>query len=314
MDIRTTDYGSYSEYQLVNPETGDRVHILPGLGGIIRRLTLSKDGQRFTVLDSPDDPALFGDNPDYAGTFMFPWPSRIKDGVYTFQGETYQLPVNEPARNTAIHGIVHHEPFEVAGEWASTGVSAGLRLTYRHDGSYPGYPFPFDFEVRYELLADGKLEIEISATNTGTETMPVALGWHPYFQLPGGTVDDWTIFFSSDHQILLDDKQMMPGDTIPFEAGEGYSLNGNSLDAIFALKPTGNEARLVSPVQNVTLHMAYERGPGKTEYQVVYTFPDRKRVAIEPLTANVDAFNNGEGLYALKAGDVFRNRFSVYLD
>ncbi len=312
MNIIKSTYGSHESYILQNPVTGDEVHILPALGGIIRQLKLSKENQSFAVIDTPEDPAVFGENPKYASAFLFPWPSRIKDGKYSYEGKTYQLPINEPEKQAAIHGIVHHESFEVVEEW-STVASAGIRLRTVQDGSYEGYPFPFQFEVRYDLLSTGKLDISPIATNTGTEAMPVALGWHPYFQLPGSTVDDWTIYFPAQNQIHLDEAYMMPAGTEPFEASEGYKLKGRSLDAIYELNEGGYLTQLVSAKQGVTLNLEYQRGEGKVNYQVVYTFPDRQRVAMEPLTANVDAFNNGEGLFILKPGEVYQTTYQVYL-
>ncbi len=312
MNIFTSTYGSYQSYILKNPITCDEVHILPELGGIIRQLTLTKEGESFTVIDTPADAEAFGANPKYASAFLFPWPSRIKDGHYTYRGESYQLPINEPEKQAAIHGIVHHEKFEVVEEWTSVSA-AGIRLRYEHDGSYEGYPFPFRFEIRYELLSTGKLDIMPQAVNTGGETMPVALGWHPYFQLPGGTVDDWTIYFPAARQIHLDDEFMMPAGSEPFDATEGYKLKNRSLDAIYQLNEAGYLTQLVSAKQGVTLNLEYTRGQGKVNYQVVYTFPDRERVAMEPLTANVNAFNNGEGLYELQPEETYQMNYQVYL-
>ncbi|MFT4031658.1 MAG: hypothetical protein QM669_04510 [Siphonobacter sp.] len=312
MNITTSTYGSYQSYILQNPTTGDEVHILPELGGIIRQLTLTKDGQPLTVIDTPENPEEFGNNPDYASAFLFPWPSRLNNGRYEYKGKAYQLPINEPATKGAIHGIVHHAVFKVVETWAD-GAVAGILLRYDQDGSYPGYPFPFRFEIRYELLSSGKLAIMPKAINTGAEIMPVALGWHPYFQLPGGTVDDWTIYFPAEEQILLDAEFMMPVGTVPFEAQEGYKLKNRTLDAIYKLDDSGYLTRLVSPIQNVTLNLEYTRGEGKVNYQVVFTFPDRKRVAMEPLTANVNAFNNGEGLYELQPEEIYQMSYQLYL-
>jgi aldose 1-epimerase len=40
------------------------------------------------------------------GQVLIPWPNRLQDGSYEFDGRHYQLPLNEPERRNAIHGLV----------------------------------------------------------------------------------------------------------------------------------------------------------------------------------------------------------------
>ncbi len=39
------------------------------------------------------------------GQLLLPWPNRIEDGQYEFAGRMHQMPINEPARNNALHGL-----------------------------------------------------------------------------------------------------------------------------------------------------------------------------------------------------------------
>lgn len=83
------------------------------------------------------------------GQALIPWPNRIADGSYAFAGSTHQLPLNEPERRTAIHGLVRwtswnvdeREPHRVALTHAITKRRAGrsereLAMTSElvHDG------------------------------------------------------------------------------------------------------------------------------------------------------------------------------------
>ena len=43
-----------------------------------------------------------------------PWPNRLEDGAYEFDGRTHQLPLTEPERRNAIHGLVREEAWTVA--------------------------------------------------------------------------------------------------------------------------------------------------------------------------------------------------------
>src|SRR6201984_3015264 len=40
------------------------------------------------------------------GQVLIPWPNRLQDGSYEFGGRRYQLPLTEPERSNAIHGLV----------------------------------------------------------------------------------------------------------------------------------------------------------------------------------------------------------------
>ena len=79
---------------------------------------------------------------------LAPWPNRIADGRYRFDGESHQLALTEPDRLNALHGLVIWAPWQVD---ATVGENwAAVRLTHRL-WPHPGYPFVLDLEVDYRL-------------------------------------------------------------------------------------------------------------------------------------------------------------------
>jgi len=40
------------------------------------------------------------------GLPLIPWPNRIQDGAYRFDGVEYQVPLTEPENHNAIHGFL----------------------------------------------------------------------------------------------------------------------------------------------------------------------------------------------------------------
>jgi hypothetical protein len=44
--------------------------------------------------------------PAFNGAVLAPWPNRIRDGRWNHQGQRQQLAISEPARDTALHGLV----------------------------------------------------------------------------------------------------------------------------------------------------------------------------------------------------------------
>jgi aldose 1-epimerase len=107
------------------------------------------------------------------GQVLAPWPNRIAEGTYEWEGTRHQLPLTEVATRSAIHGLVR---------WAS------WRCVEREDARVvmehvlhpqPGYPFALRLQVEYSLGADG-LTVRTAAENVGDRTCPFGVGHHPY--------------------------------------------------------------------------------------------------------------------------------------
>src|SRR6266545_1023620 len=49
------------------------------------------------------------------GQVLLPWPNRVRDGRYEFDGVGYQLALTEPEHSNAIHGLVSWAPWRVRG-------------------------------------------------------------------------------------------------------------------------------------------------------------------------------------------------------
>ena len=90
-----------------------------------------------------------GPNPDFRGVIVAPWPNRIPDGTYTFGGADYELPVNEPDRQCALHG------FTPELEWRlESRTDSAVELSCAI-GPVPGYPFALSITASYRLASGG---------------------------------------------------------------------------------------------------------------------------------------------------------------
>jgi aldose 1-epimerase len=120
------------------------------------------------VLDAypVDSPATSG-----RGQVLIPWPNRVEQGKYEWDGEKYQLPLNEPPY--AIHGLVRWSPFVVV-ERAESRVALEHVLFPQ-----PGYPFTLRVRVEYALDRYG-LTARTIAENIGSRAAPFGAGHHPY--------------------------------------------------------------------------------------------------------------------------------------
>jgi aldose 1-epimerase len=304
-----------TDYILSNPATGEWATILPEFGGILRQLVLRSGNTRYTLISSPGSAQALLADETYASALMYPFPSRVYQGIYQFEGVAHALPMNETALNNALHGFVHPKPFRVIQQEATPRHAL---LTIQHDyvGDVPGYPFPFALMVTYVLSETG-LTVAFQATNTGTSRCPAAFGWHPYFALNNVPIDELEISIPAKAEVCLDG-HMIPThkQDVPNNQQGMFSLRDTQLDtpwlADFGQADTQGyvTTRLRWPAENLTLEVAQNEA---FPYIVIYTPPRRDRIAIEPQTANVNAFNNQENLTILNPGESFGGTMRVGL-
>ena len=73
--------------------------------------------------------------PSGRGQVLMPWPNRLEDGSYEFEGERHQLTLDEPDSRNAIHGLVRW----AGGRSPSASRTESSWSTRLHPR--PGYPF-----------------------------------------------------------------------------------------------------------------------------------------------------------------------------
>lgn len=220
---------------------------------------------------------------------LFPYPNRIRDGKFSFQGKTYQL-------NPPRHGFVRDKPWKVNSSGASQKEGAYLSCQFDAE-DYPQeilsqFPFPFTIEVTYRLLDDA-LVMETRAENHGLATMPLGLGTHAYFRRPL----DGTVQVPANQMWALEDS-LPTGEIV--EVSGAYDLRRRTnvqaveLDDIYTdLIADGAgvvRCRLGDHREHIetTVEFDIEEFPEV----VVYTAPlPRQAICIEPYTCPTDAFN-----------------------
>jgi aldose 1-epimerase len=244
--------------------------------------------------------------PAFNGAVLAPWPNRIRDGRWSWDGRQYQLPITEPATGAALHGLVSDVLWQpdCVGADAVT-LSVPLVPT-------AGYPFQLQVTVTWSLSADG-LRCQLGALNTGSEPAPFGVATHPFFRLPDARVDALELLLPAGRW-LETDSNLLPvalrptaGSELDFT--EPRSLGGLALDTAFtAVTPDFagvGEAVLSSRDCGVTIWAE----PDFTWWQVYtsdYFEPDseryRRSLAVEAMTCGPDAFNSGADLIVLEPG------------
>ena len=112
------------------------------------------------------------------GDALIPFPGRVRDGKYTFDGHAYEMDRNDKDGPNAIHGFLRLAAWEVEGQ-----TDNAVRFAVTLDpAAHPGYPFALRASVTYVLLEEKGLTCALTIENTGTQAAPVAAGFHPFLR------------------------------------------------------------------------------------------------------------------------------------
>jgi aldose 1-epimerase len=252
--------------------------------------------------------------PGCAGQILAPWPNRLRDGQYTFDGESYQLSLSEPERHNAIHGLVNWVRWH-AVEQREDAVTLQLDMVPQL-----GYPWQLQLRVTWSVSADG-LKAEHSVTNLSDRPAPFGLCVHPYVHIPGVAVDDLTVTVPA-HSRLLSDSRLLPIGAArvagtEYDFTEGRRLGPMVLDTAF-----GDLDRDADGISQVTLEAADGRGiacwadesfPWWQVYSSDTLSPARlrKAVAVEPMSCPPDAFRSGRDLARIEPGQAWQGSWGI---
>lgn len=287
--------------EIKNEHTGDFALFNPEVGGSLVQLNLSG----IDLIDLPGSSShSLESNPYHPSALLTPWVNRVRNGNYSFKGKNYQLPINELALGNAIHGLLARATFDVI---QTSGNS--ITLQHAYTGQEPNYPFPFSFRYTYTLQDSGAFEITFEAENTGTSPLPFACGWHPYFRFPETSVTDLEIKFKPISR-FLSDSQMIPLSEENLHDQERFIFSQEKIDHVFRLKPAEKHVtEFIDTKHQRSLFL--EQSSIQFPFLVVFQPEGYNSVAIEPMTANTDAFNTGDGLLELAPSEVFSGQIRL---
>jgi aldose 1-epimerase len=274
--------------------------VIVTLGAALR--TLTQDGSPLVDGFSADEPMPYG-----RGTLCIPWPNRIRQGVYTWDGVEIQAPINEPSRNAALHGLVRWAIWEVRARTTDS-VTLGYRLCPQD-----GYPFLVDFEIVYAVSAAG-LRTDLTAKNMGATAAPYGFATHPYLRVADHHIDDCLLHLPAKN-VLLTDELLLPTELIgvsgtQYDFTAGAPLADRDLDNAFSGIEVGEDGLSWSTLW----------GPGGADATSMWWVADgcgwfqvctgdvflpawrRRGIAMEPMTCPPNAFQTGEDVIRIEPG------------
>jgi aldose 1-epimerase len=248
------------------------------------------------------------------GQVLIPWPNRLLDGSYEFDGRQHQLALTEPTARNAIHGLVR---------WArwTVGEREPSRVVLEHVlHPQPGYPFALAFAIEYALSNRG-LRVQTTATNVGSSACPYGAGAHPYLTVGTTTVDPVILRAPARTMIHADERGIPTGassvEGTEYDFRKARPIGATKLDNAFTdLERDGDglaavELRHPDDGTGLTL-WADDSYP----YLQLFTgdpLPDvnRRSLAVEPMTCPANAFRSGDGVIRLEPGSSFTSAWGL---
>ena len=126
------------------------------------------------------------------------------------------------------------------------------------------FPFAHTIEMTHRLQ-DGVLEVRTRIENLSFDPMPVAIGFHPYFQLTDSSREDWTLSIGAKTRWLLAENKIPNGETEPaqkfFPDPHSIALRDFDLDDVFGDLERDGQGRAVMSVKGKTQQLDVLLGP-----------------------------------------------------
>jgi aldose 1-epimerase len=286
---------------------GDQQAVVVEVGGGLR--SYSEGGRELVDGYRADEMSSWG-----RGQILIPWPNRLQDGSYEFDGRRHQLPLNEPERRNAIHGLVR---------WATwTAVEQEPhRAVMKHVlHPQPGYPFTLGISVEY-ALSDNGLQVRTTATNLGADPCPYGSGAHPYLTLGTERIDHLMLRVPG-RSVLQFDERGLPIATDIVEGTEHdfqqpRRIGSTRLDHAFTDLERDQDGlarvELRDPDRGMQVSLWVDQS---YPYLMIFSgdsLPNfnRRSLAVEPMTCPPNAFRTGDALVRLEPGSSLTSTWGI---
>ncbi|MDZ7578291.1 MAG: hypothetical protein U0904_08980 [Candidatus Nanopelagicales bacterium] len=284
----------------LSTEGGAAATIYPALGFNCIDLRL-RIGERIVPVIHSEPDVLAGGSPTHNGIpILFPWPNRIAESRYEWDGTDYQLTANDPDGRHCLHGFACDTPwtrFQPGDADEGSCVTGVFRISEdapAHLGQWPG-----DLVLTVTFaLTDQALKITSTVSNPDDHPVPFGLGFHPYFSPPGaGSIEECGVWVDAHGYWRLEGciptREVLPVDRLR-DFRSSPELGDRQLDDVltdlsrFYPGDDGlmDRARLVGGDFAMVM-----RCDSNWRDIVVFTPANRASFAIEPYTCPTDAIH-----------------------
>lgn len=303
--LRHEEFGPYTII-VVESSNGVSFGVIPEMGARLNSFVVPLKDGTLNIIDGYTSVEQLTVEYYAKSSLLAPFPNRIADGAYEFEGNKYKLPINKLEENNAIHGFISNKPFSLK---RSGLVENSYELEFGYDSSpTEGYPFAFTIKVVYKLSNSGALKIRTEIINTSDKKMPVGIGWHPYFTT-GERIEDVELRLPPVKQLEVDTRLIPTGRMFEMiEWSESKRLEKAEFDTGFQFTTEDKTICLRDFSKNFEIKITCLTG---YDYVQIFTPPWRTAIAIEPMTCATDAYNNKLGLKTLKSDEKLLSEFEI---
>ena len=316
------------------------VTIAPGRGMEVIQITAHFPGKgNVNVLASPDLAEVKKmldvedtDNGDLGyrlgAAFLAPYPNRIRgplsaDGktlTTVWEGHTLTLPANNIGKNPgaerhALHGLILKSKTDDVTVQKVDGGEQVFGVI--HAGDFGGrWLSKTELAITITLTAD-VVDAVVVAKNVGKESEPMAISWHPYFNLPSGDRTQARIHVPAANRADVDnyDNVFPSGKILPvegtrfdFRAPGGKALAQDFLDENYSKLDWKDGAATVEVIDPAAHYGVKIQGMSPELKAIqIYAPPTKEFVAVEHQHNFADPFGKewgttDTGMLTLKAG------------
>ena len=287
--------------QLFRLTAGPYVAEISAVGATLEGLSVN--GRELLVRSPEAGPMLF-----YRGAVVAPWPNRIGDGSYTWDGQQIQTALTEPERGNALHGLVSFQLFSPV-----TVAEDELVLSTQLFPS-TGYPFHLVLSVHYALDPEEGLTTTVTARNLGEQDAPYGVCPHPYLVAGPEPLDTWSLQMDAGTVLTVTEDRLLPTGTEQVSPGGEFDFRSPAtigdlfIDHAFTDLGRDEKGRFrVTVTAPGGTGVELSAGP-ELPWLQVHTGdrpePENHRLglAVEPMTCPPDAFRSGTDVVRLAPG------------
>jgi aldose 1-epimerase len=306
--------------RLSDPAHATEVSIVPSIGNIAYAMTVNGKNILWnpfgSLAEMKSKPVLFG------VPFLAPWANRLDQDAFYANGKKYLLNpelgnIRRDENKKPIHGLLMFSPYwkvtKLAGDDHSARVTSRLEF-WRYPELMAQFPFAHAIEMTYKL-SGGMLEVETLLENQSSDPMPVAVGYHPYFQVPDIPRDQCKVHVAAREHLELSPQLVPTGAGTPVKLPDPAPLATTQLDDVFSNLVRGKDDRAEFWVEGGGRKISVIYGP-KYTVAIVYAPPGKNFICFEPMSAITNAFNLAHaGIYkelqSIPPGGTWRESFWI---
>ena len=212
---------------------------------------------------------------------LAPFANRLDETAFWANGRKYNL----DTENGTVRGpIPIHGYLSGTGAWKVVEAKADANGAwiveklefYKHPLYMQNFPFAHVLTMTYRL-SNGEMEVHLKIDNLAVEPMPVAVGFHPYFQLTDSNRNDWTLNVPAPTHWKLADTKAPNGETEPadtFWGGDRHAVPMSRfatrlIDDVFSDLERDGRGRATVSVKGKAQSLAVTLGP---KYKTVLVY------------------------------------------